>query len=101
MLTFEATVIDAQFFLKYYFTNESRFVPYLGLGIGGSSYSQNILGTKFSQEVATCSGILGLELMFNESASMFVELDLMATSEDDIGESFLRSQGLLGVSFHF
>jgi hypothetical protein len=101
ILTFEATVIDAQVFLRYYFTNESRLVPYLGLGIGGSSYRQNIMGTIFSQGVVTCSGMFGLELMFNQSASMFFQADLMATSEDDLHESFLRAQGLVGLSFHF
>ena len=100
-LSFEVDIVDAQGFLKYYFTNRSRLVPYVGIEVGGSAYSINVLGVHIPDACATVGGMVGIEVMLNRSLSIDVEFSLVGTGEDRFSMSALRTQGLAAINFHF
>lgn len=82
--------------LKYYFVNSSKVVPYVGIQAGGIFAD--------SDNVGLYGGLVGLEFLVSDNATVYIEYNLigLASDIDNGGDSDnLLHLGLIGLRYYF
>jgi hypothetical protein len=83
--------------IRYYFVGESDWIPYVGGAIG---FQRAGSGDQWTTG-ATGGGILGVEYLFADNASLFMEYDPSVSSRSDSSSNTFEHRLLFGLNFYW